>query len=92
MRLSITALATTTAVVWGGILLLVGAAHLIAASYGVAFLDGMSSVYPGFHAARTMKDVVVGTLYGLIDGGLGGLIFGSIYNVVVRREPARPHA
>jgi len=92
MRFSLTALATTTAVVWGACLLIVGVAHLIARSYGVAFLDGMSSVYPGFHAARTAKDVFVGTLYGVFDGAIGGLMFGWVYNVVAGRGPARQHA
>jgi hypothetical protein len=80
MRLSIKALVTTFGVVWGGCLLLVGAFHLVAASYGVAFLDGVSSVYPGFHAARTVTDVLVGAIYGFVDGAIAGLVFGGVYN------------
>ena len=89
MRLSITALATTAALVWGGCLLVVGLIHLAAASYGLAFLDGVSSIYPGFHAARTTADVFVGTLYGFVDGGFGGAVFGWIYNAFLGNDPAR---
>jgi hypothetical protein len=80
MRLSVKALSVTSALVWGGCLFCVGVGHLIVPSYGVAFLDAMSSVYPGFHASRTMVGVLVGTLYGLIDGAIGGLVFGWLYN------------
>jgi len=54
------------------------------ASHGVAFLDALSSVYPGFHASRTMAGVFVGTVYGLADGAIGGLIFGWLYNALPR--------
>ena len=85
MRLSISALAATSGVVWGGCLLLVGLVHLVAASYGVPFLDGISSVYPGFHAARTVTDVLIGAAYGLVDGAVAGLLFGWLYNVFADR-------
>ena len=84
MRLSIKALAVTSALLWGGCMLLLGVGHLIVASYGVAFLDALSSVYPGFHASRTMAGVFVGTVYGLADGAIGGLIFGWLYNALPR--------
>lgn len=86
MRLSTAALATTSAVVWGGCLLLVGLVHLVAASYGVAFLDGISSIYPGFHAARTASDVLIGAAYGVVDGGVAGLLFGWLYNMFADRD------
>lgn len=88
MRLSIKALATTSALVWGGCLFCVGLAHLIVASYGVMFLDVMSSVYPGFHASGTVADLIVGTAYALVDGAVGGAIFGWLYNVFARGTAA----
>jgi hypothetical protein len=84
MKLSIKALAVTSSLLWGGCMLLLGVGHLIVASYGAAFLDAMSSVYPGFHASRTMAGVFVGTVYGLADGAIGGLIFGWLYNALPR--------
>ena len=80
MQLSIKALGITSALLWGGAILLCGIANLASASYGAEFLRVMSSIYPGFHASRTIGDVLVGTCYGLVDGGLGGVVFGWLYN------------
>ena len=81
MRLSAKALALAMGILWGGCLLFVGLINLASPSYGVNFLAGTSSVYPGFHAARTFGDVLVGTGYGVVDGGIGGFLFGWLYNV-----------
>lgn len=80
MRLSVRALAIASALVWGGSLLLVGLINLAAPSYGTEFLRGLSSVYPGFHAAHTFASVIIGTIYGLVDGFIGGSLFGWLYN------------
>jgi len=40
----------------------------------------MSSVYPGYKAAGTLGSVVVGTLYALLDGAVGGALFAWLYN------------
>lgn len=80
MKLSAKALAITFGLLWGGALLCVGLLNLAAPPYGSSFLNGMSSVYPGFHASHTLADVLVGTGYGLADGAIGGLIFGWLYN------------
>jgi hypothetical protein len=82
MKLSIRALTITAALLWGGGLLFVGVLNLAAPSYGVAFLQMMSSVYPGFHAARTFGDVLIGTLYALVDGAICGFLFAWLYNGV----------
>jgi hypothetical protein len=80
MKLSIRALVLTGALLWGGCLLVVGLLNLAAPPYGAGFLQAMSSVYPGFHASGTFGDVVVGALYALVDGALGGFFFGWLYN------------
>jgi hypothetical protein len=80
MQLSLKALAIAFGLLWGGLLLAVGLANLAAPAYGLAFLHGMSSVYPGFHASGRLGDVLVGTGYALIDGALGGFFFGWLYN------------
>jgi hypothetical protein len=80
MKLSIRALAIASALLWGGCLLFVGVLNLASASYGVGFLQMMSSVYPGFHASRTFGDVIAGTIYALVDGAICGLVFGWLYN------------
>jgi hypothetical protein len=85
VRLSVKALAIVSALLWGGGILCVGLVHLASPSYGSSFLEGISSIYPGFHGARSLGDVLVGTAYGLIDGGFGGFFFGWLYNLFAKR-------
>lgn len=86
MRLSVKALAMTGALVWGGYGMLgTGILNLIWPPYGEHFLLTMSSVYPGYHGTRTLGDVLVATGYGLVDGGVLGLLAGWIYNFFVER-------
>jgi len=81
MRLSLKSLAYACGLLWGGAVLLAGLLNLASASYGIEFLKLASSVYPGFHASRTLADVLVGTAYGLFDGAVAGLILGWLYNL-----------
>lgn len=85
MRLSLKSLAFASGILWGGGMLVVGGINLTSASYGAEFLRLMSSVYPGFHNTRTLGDVLVGTGYGLVDGGIAGLLFGWLYNLFAQR-------
>jgi len=81
MKLNVRALAFVAALVWGVAILLTGLANLMFPSYGREFLQVMASVYPGYHATRSLGQVVMGTLYGLVDGGVGGAIFAWLYNL-----------
>ncbi len=83
MKLSIKALAITVGGIWGACVLLVGLAHLAWPGYGTAFLDLVASIYPGFHPDNGFAAVVVGTLYALLDGGIGGAVFAWLYNKVI---------
>lgn len=85
MRLNVMALGATTALVWGGVMLVVASANLICPPYGRAFLDLVASVYPGYHAGLGVGSVITGTLYGLVDGGIGGAVFGWLYNLLAHR-------
>ena len=80
MRLSSKAMALASGLLWGGCLLLVGLINLMYPSYGTDFLRGMSSIYPGFYHTRDFADVLMGTLYGLIDGAVAAWLFGWLYN------------
>lgn len=84
MRLSLRALAITAALLWGGSVFVCGLANLAWPSYGGAFLQLVASIYPGYHATRSLGSVVVGTLYALLDGAVGGLLFGWLYNRCAR--------
>ena len=85
MRLSVRALTIVVAILWGGGMLFTGLVNLVAPSYGADCLRLMSSVYPGFHASRTVGDVLVGTGYGLVDGAIAGFLFGWLYNFFAAR-------
>lgn len=80
MRLSVKGLALAIGVVWASGIFLVGIVNLVVPSYGAAFLAWASSIYPGFHNSRHFLDVLVGTGYGLVDGGIGGAVFAWLYN------------
>lgn len=84
MRLSVQALTYASAILWGLCLLLVGLANLFWPPYGAAFLELMSSVYPGYKAAASFGNVIVGTLYALVDGAIGGAVFAWLYNCFAR--------
>jgi membrane protease YdiL (CAAX protease family) len=80
MKFNIKALAVTSAILWGLAMLGMGLANLIWSGYGQQFLQIMSSVYPGYHATRSIAEVVVGTLYGVVDGFICGAVFAWLYN------------
>ena len=80
MTLNTKALALTSAMLWGLAMLAMGLANLIWGNYGQQFLQVMSSVYPGYHATRNVAEMIVGTLYGAVDGLVGGAVFAWLYN------------
>jgi hypothetical protein len=91
MKLCVRGLTLTVALLWGGAVLCVGLAHLAFPGYASGFLSGIGSIYPGFHGARSVGDVLVGTAYALVDGALGGLIFGWLYNAFSAPHPSAEH-
>ena len=84
MRLNVTALALTAGLFWGAALLIVAAANLIWPGYGRAFLDLAASLYPGYSPGGGVGSVITATLYALVDGAIGGALFGWLYNVLAR--------
>jgi uncharacterized membrane protein YedE/YeeE len=48
----------------------------------------MSSVYPGADAARTLGSVVLGAIYGFVDGALFGCVFGWLYRALAGHHQA----
>ncbi|MEZ4413965.1 MAG: hypothetical protein R2910_13330 [Gemmatimonadales bacterium] len=88
MRLDLKALAIAGGLLWGGAVLLVGAAHLVWPGYGGAFLDVVSSIYPGYEVGG-FGSVIVGALYGLVDGAVAGLILAWLYNAAAGSGTAR---
>jgi hypothetical protein len=91
MRLSLKALALTAGILWALALLMTGVCNLIWPGYGEAFLKLMASVYPGYHATSSVGDLIVGTLYALIDGAICGLLFAWLYNFFLGRGTLSKH-
>ena len=83
MRLNVKALAIAAGLIWGAAVLVTGLAHQVWPGYGGAFLDLVASIYPGFHAAG-LGQVIVGTLYALVDGAGCGALIAWVYNVAAK--------
>ncbi|NIQ37065.1 MAG: hypothetical protein GTN81_00515 [Proteobacteria bacterium] len=81
MKLNVKALAFAAGILWGLAVLLVGLANLIWSGYGGGFLQIVASIYPGYQATPSIGEVIVGTLYALVDGGICGLVFAWLYNL-----------
>lgn len=81
MKLNTKALAITFAILWGGCVLLVAVCNRFSPDYGNSFLNGVSSIYPGFHPGG-LRAAAVGTIYAAFDGAVCGALVGWIYNKV----------
>jgi hypothetical protein len=84
MKFSVKGLALSFAILWGLAMLGMGLANLGWSNYGQQFLQTMASVYPGYHATRSIVEVIIGTLYGVVDGFIGGGVFAWLYNQFAR--------
>jgi hypothetical protein len=87
MRFNVTAFAATFALIWGGSILAVATAHVLWPDYGRAFLELAAAIYPGYQPGPSVGSIVTGTLYGLVDGAIGGAVFAWLYNLLSRRLP-----
>ncbi len=85
MKLDVKAMAIALGLAWGIVaMFLVGVANLMVPTYGQVFLEAMASIYPGYTAEASFGQVILGTLYGLVDGAIGGAIFAWLYNRFVK--------
>ncbi len=81
MKLDVKGMAITLGLVWGAAVLVVGIANLIWPNYGQAFLELVASIYPGYTAGASVGQLIVGTLYGVVDGAVGGAVIAWLYNL-----------
>ncbi|MDH3285632.1 MAG: bacteriophage holin [Acidobacteriota bacterium] len=86
MKLNALAFAITCSLMWG--------LGLCMITWWIIMFDGpstettfLSRVYRGY--AMTPKGSVIGLLWALVDGFIGGLIFAWLYNVVAGRVAAK---
>ena len=89
MKLSIKGFTIAGGIIWALAILVVGILNLIFSEYGGEFLKLMASVYPGYKASGEIVDVIVGTLYALLDGVVAGFVFALLYNAFVGKAPKR---
>lgn len=80
MRLNTKAAAITGALMWGGIIFLVALGNVMFQGYGQALLSVAASIYPGYSVEADLGSVVVGTLYAMLDGLIGGWLVAWLYN------------
>ena len=90
MKSSLKGATMTCALLWGGCMVIVGLINLADASYGGEFLRMMSSVYPGADTARTLGRVLLGGLYGFVDGACAGYLFAALYRFFTPHQA--PHS
>jgi len=89
MRLNVTALSLTAAFIWGGAILLVASLNLLWPAYGLAFLETTASIYPGYNPGSGLGSVIIGTLYAMLDGAIGGALFAWVYNLLTPQDLSR---
>jgi hypothetical protein len=89
MRLHVIAFSLTAGFFWGAAILLVAVLNLIWPNYGHTFLQLAASIYPGYHPDSGIVSVISGSLYGLVDGTIGGALFAWVYNLFVHRLSGR---
>ena len=82
MKLSIKRFASACSLFWGASVLLVSILNFIFPHYAVAFLEAISSIYPGYTIMQGWNSIIIGTLYAIVDGAIGGAIFAWLYNIL----------
>ena len=88
MRINVIALSITAALLWGTTIFIVASANSIWPSYGGAFLELAASIYSGYDPGPGIGSIIIGTLYGLVDGVIAGAVFGWLYNFLSRKFPS----
>src|SRR5215469_2295480 len=68
MKPSTKTVSSVSALIWGASNLLVCLLTWQCLNTRSGVLDGFSSIYPGFHGARTLADALLGTGYRIVDG------------------------
>lgn len=82
MRLSVKGFALAAGILWGAVMFLTALLNLAFPDYGGLFLEMMASVYPGYEGTTGFVAVVVGTLYGALDGAVVGAVLAWLYNAL----------
>jgi hypothetical protein len=90
MQLDVRAAAVAGGLVWGILAMFVtGVVNLVSPGYGQGFLEVVASLYPGYTATPGFGQVVIGTLYGLLDGAVFGAVLAWMYNRAAAAHASR---
>jgi len=97
MKLSIQSAALSLGLLWAGALLVVGATATLlgvhdGGYYGQDFLLAVASIYPGYKGVPGWGQALLGTVYGFVDGAVGGALLAWLYNACARRGTSAPAA
>ena len=84
MKLSTQAMALTGGILLGGSILLVGLIQLGVPEYGEDYLEIFAGVYPGFSEEGGFVNVLIGTVWGFVDGTVLGFLIAWLYNRFAR--------
>lgn len=79
MRLCVRTTALTFGILWAVVFFVVAGAQQIWPTYGVAFLELMDGLYPGY-APGGFGSVILGSLYAVVDGAICGAVLAWLYN------------
>lgn len=83
MKFNVIQLGLTLSIIWAVLVLLIGITNLLFPAYGVAFLQLIDSIYPGYHFGKWgFGGVIVATLYAALDGFILGVLFAWLHNLV----------
>lgn len=80
MKLNVKAAALTIGLLWGLAMIVMGVANLVWPDYGAPFLRLISSLYPGYRGTPEAGQVLLGAVYGLVDGAFAGAAMAWLYN------------
>jgi hypothetical protein len=80
-KLSVKGLTISIGVLWSFCTLLMGVTAMF--GYGTLFVKDLSTIYLGYDA--TPIGILLGLVYGFLDGAVAGFIISCLYNLVVER-------
>ena len=86
MRFDVKALSFACAILWGGAVFVAALANLASPEYGQRFLEGLSSLYPGYHPDHSVVQALIVSVYAFVDGLMGGAILGWLYNRLAKTQ------
>ncbi len=81
MGLNVKAFALALGIIWGLVMLATGLANMTWPEFGGSFLRVMASIYPGHSHDGSLYQVIIGSLYGMVDAFIAGGVFAWLYNL-----------